>query len=130
MLKKLLPVCGIAMLALAGCTGPIEAERDGIQVYPQVMLTGYWLQQNIVVQPPMTSRVGNGQLKVIIPIRTHTDFDLSLDYQYTFVDKNGIGVEPMSSWQFVRVPRKGIAQMEFTSMSPADDFRVLIRYRK
>jgi hypothetical protein len=33
-------------------------------------------------------------------------------------------------WQYVRVPRKGMAQIECTSMTPADDFRVLLRYRK
>ena len=129
--KLLLSMCGVAMLGVAGCTGPISAEQDGIQLqdYPQVTVTGYWLQQNIRVQQPVATRVGNGQLHVVIPVRTHTDYDLSLDYQFTYLDKNGVQVE-QPGWQYVRVPRKGMAQIEGTSMTPGDDFRVLIRYRK
>lgn len=131
MLKKMLGLCVLASLTLAGCTGPISAEQDGIplQLYPQVTTTGYWLQQEIRVQPPVASRVGNGQLKVQMPIRTHTDFDLSIDYQFTFLDQNGLQVE-QPGWQYIRVPRKGMAQIECTSLTPAADFRVLLRWRK
>jgi uncharacterized protein YcfL len=134
MFKKMLGLCvfaSVVSLALPGCTGPIAAEEDGIvlQEYPQVTLTGYWLQQNIRVQQPVATRVGNGQLKVQMPVRTHTDYDLSLDYQFTFLDQNGLQVE-QPGWQYVRIPRKGMAQIEATSMTPAADFRVLLRYRK
>jgi uncharacterized protein YcfL len=131
MLRRLMGMCVLASLAVAGCTGPISAEQDGIQLqeFPQVTVTGYWLQQNIRVQQPVASHVGNGQLKIVMPVRRHTDFDLSLDYQFTFLDKNGIQVE-QPGWQYIRIPRKGIAQIECTSMLPADDFRVLLRYRK
>jgi uncharacterized protein YcfL len=124
-------LASVAAVALPGCTGPITPVQDGIALpdYPQVLVDSYWLEQNIRVQPPVASRVGNGQLKVQIPVRTHTDYSLSLDYQFTFLDQNGLEVEK-PGWQYIRIPRKGMADITCTSMTPAADFRVMIRYRK
>jgi uncharacterized protein YcfL len=133
MLKKILPVLVGASLAisLAGCTDPIPAEQETLAEYPQVHVDSYSLQNDIVVQPPIPSRVGAGQLRVDIPIRNKTDSDLNLDYKYYFTDKNGVQVEHDTSWQAIRIPRKGIDQIEFTSLTPAPaDFRVELRRRK
>ena len=120
----LLPVC-----LLAACTGPITATQDPVDQYPQVHLTSYWLQDKIRVQPPQVSRVGAGQLKVYVEIRSRYDWDLPCDYKYYFYDANHRQTYE-SGWQFVKIPRKGISTIDFTSMDPAADFRVELRYRE
>jgi uncharacterized protein YcfL len=129
MLKKILPAGLLAAMMLAGCTGPISPDREGIAPtdYPQVTLESYWLQARLVVSKPDVHQLPNGQLSIKIPIRTRTDYDLKLDYQIQYM-KNGVQAEPPTSWIFVQVPRKGTAEIDPPSnMSPADDFRVLIR---
>jgi uncharacterized protein YcfL len=133
MLRRILPVLAGASLAmfLAACTGPIAAQQDTLTEYPQVHVDSYSLRNDVVIQPPVASRVGAGQLRVDIPIRNKTDGDLNLDYKYYFTDKNGVQVEHDTSWQAVRIPRKGIETIEFTSLTPAPaDFRVELKRRK
>ncbi len=131
MLKKMFGLGVLAtMMAVGGCTDPIPAYQDPLPDYPQVHVEAYLLQNLIRVQTPIVSHVGAGQLQVAIPVRNLADNDLQLDYIYYFYDARGALIAPPSSRQFVQVPRKGISQIEFTSLSPAADFRVEIRYAK
>ncbi|HVX84935.1 MAG TPA: YcfL family protein [Phycisphaerae bacterium] len=115
----------------AGCAGPIAARQDDLTQYPQVLVDAYSLHEAIVVQPPVTNRVGAGQLHVAVPIRNKWDRDLHLQYQYWFINQQGATVEPKSPWMDFTVPRKGIDQFDFTSMGPmAADFRVELREAK
>ena len=130
MVRKLLWLAPV-MLAVASCTDPISATQDPVVQYPQVQFDSYYLQTWMRVQPPAVDRVGAGQLHVVVPIRNRTDEDRSLDYKYYFTDKNGVQVESPSGWQLVKIPRKGIEQFEFTSLSAApQDFRVELREAK
>ncbi len=129
-MRKLLLCTMLLPLVLMGCTDPIAAKQDPIQEYPQVHLTSYWLQTHLRVQQPIVSRVGAGQLAVQVSIRNLTDDDLSLDYKYYFMDEKGKQIQE-SGWTFVKVPRKGINAIDFTSLNfQAADFRVEIRYRE
>jgi len=129
--KSMMLMLAAATLSLAACTDPIEVRSDKFSQYPQVHTESYYLKEWTRVQEPQAVRVGAGQLKVMIPIRNLTDNELQLDYIYTFTDPRGITVEGPSSRQFVRLPRKGIGQIEFTSMTAtAADFRVQIFYAK
>ncbi len=131
MLKKLLPFLLAAPMALAitGCTDPIAAWQDPIVEYPQVHVDAYSLQQRIRVQKPIATRFGAGQLQVDVPIRNLTDNDLNVDYIYYFTNARGIQIgDPVTAFQMI--PRKGIGQLEFKSMSAVDDFRVEIRDAK
>ena len=131
MLKKLLPFLLAAPMALAitGCTDPINAWQDPIVEYPQVHVDAYSMQQRIRVQKPIATRFGAGQLQVDVPIRNLTDADLNVDYIYYFTNARGIQIgDPVTAFQMI--PRKGIGQLEFKSMSAVDDFRVEIRDAK
>lgn len=121
----------VAALSMSACTDPIEVRSDKFSQYPQVHTESYYLKEWTRVQQPQAVRVGNGMLKVMIPIRNLTDSELEIDYIYSFTDARGITVEGPSSRQFVRLPRKGMGQIEFTSLTaiPAD-FRVQIFYAK
>ena len=118
-------------VAMSGCTDPIPALEDPLPDYPQVHVEAYLLQSLVRVQKPILSRVGAGQLRVDIPIRNLADRDMQLDFVYYFYDQAGVLIAPPSSRQFLMVPRKGISQIEFTSLSGnAQYFRVEIRYAK
>ena len=131
MLKRIFPLLVLAPMALvlSGCTDPIPAYDDPIVEYPQVHVDSYSLQNSIRVHKPIVTRFGAGQLQVDVPIRNLTDSDLSVDYIYYFMNNRGIQIgDPVVAYQ--RIPRKGIGQLEFKSLSAVDDFRVEIRDAK
>ena len=129
LLAAVATTAGLATFSLTGCTEPIAAYQDEMTQYPQIHVTSYWLQDKIRVQPPQVSRVGAGQLKVAIQIRSKWDWDLPCDYKYYFYDPAGKQTYE-SGWQSVKIPRKGITAFDFTSLDPAADFRVELRYRE
>jgi len=126
-----LVVAGAMMAAgLSGCTDPIAASQDPIQVYPQVQVDSYWMASWARVGTPVPMRVGAGQLEVAIPIRNLNDYDLQVEFQYRFKNKAGVLIEEPGRGS-VRVPRKDQAEIRFTSMTPlAEDFQVTLRYIK
>ena len=127
MLKKLLAAAVVlpVMMVIAGCNEPITADQDTIAQMPQVHLETYTLRQQVKIESIQTPRVGAGQLKVLMPVRNLTDSDLSLDYIYYFYNHGAIAEGP-SSRMHIMIPRKGSSQIEFTSLTPVDDFRVEI----
>jgi len=123
-------LAGALGLALCGCTAPPAAQQDPMVEMPQVHYSNYYLQTWTRIQPPSAPRVGSGQLDVSIPIRNLTNDWLIIQYQYTFLNHK-MPVEGPSGWTDLRVPKKGIAYIRFTSMSAAvDDFDVEIRQPK
>ncbi len=128
-LVRMLVAAGLVGLA-AGCAGPIAARQDDLQTtqYPQIFLDAYSLHEAIVVQPPIVGFVGAHQLHVAVPIRNKWDRDLHLQYRYSFKDERGMQLGEASPWMDFTVPRKGVDQFQFTSMSPmAADFEVHLR---
>ncbi|NNM88343.1 MAG: DUF1425 domain-containing protein [Phycisphaerae bacterium] len=120
---------GAVLLAvgLAGC-GPIVPIQDNMNPYPQVELTNWNLLGKIVVREPSASRVGDGQLHIVVPLRNLTDHELYLEYQYRFLNAKGVQVEHTSGWNTVRVQAHGMTQIHFTSLTAlANDFNVDIR---
>ncbi len=120
---------GAVLLAvgLAGC-GPIVPFQDNLNPYPQVELTNWNLLGKIVIREPIASRVGDGQLHIVVPLRNLTDHELYLEYQYRFLNAKGVQVEQTSGWNTVRVQAHGITQIHFTSLTAlANDFNVDIR---
>ena len=131
MLKKVLALVVAApmLVAAAGCSDPINAWQDPVVEYPQVHVDAYSLQQRIRVQKPIATRFGAGQLQVDVTIRNLTDHDLNVDYIYYFTNNRGVQIgDPVTAFQMI--PRKGIGQLEFKSLSAVDDFRVEIRDAK
>lgn len=128
---SLLAVALVACFGLAGCDDPISGNQDTFSQYPQVRMNSYWLQQHTDVQKPIVMRTGAGQIDVQIPIRNKDDAELIIDYQYRFLTTQGAEVEGRSGWHNLRIPRKGVSTIHFTSMTAAaEDFDVQIRYRK
>ena len=111
-------VTSLVCLLLAGCQGPVVPYADSLSPYPQIHLTSYSLQGKIVVKEPIVSRVGGGQLDVVVPVRNLTDQTLYLQYQYAFLDSRGVMIEGRSGWMDLRIPPYAMAQAHFTSMTP------------
>ncbi len=117
----------LLVVGLAGC-GPIVPFQDNLKPYPQVELTNWNLLGKIVIQEPIASRVGDGQLHIVVPVRNLTGHELYLEYQYRFFNNKGVQVEQTSGWNTVRVQAHGIAQVHFSSLTAlANDFNVDIR---
>ena len=127
--RRMAMLLGSLLLAvwLSGC-GPIVPFQDNLKPYPQVELTNWNLLGKIVIQEPIASRVGDGQLHIVVPLRNLTGHELYLEYQYRFFNAQGVQVEQTSGWNTVRVQAHGIAQIHFSSLTAlANDFNVDIR---
>ncbi len=122
-------LAAIAMLFLAGCWNPIVPNRDVLTQYPQIHLATTGLQRQIYLQEPIVSRVGDGQLQVVVPVRNLENGRLILEYQYRFLNAQGVQVEGTSGWTTLRLPDyNSRAQIKFTSFTAqADNFDLDIR---
>ncbi len=116
------------LLVLTGCQGPVTPNRDVLSAYPQIHLASYSLQRKIVLQEPVVSRVGDGQLDIVVPVRNLLNHSLYLEYQYRFLNQQGVQVEENSGWNTLRMPAYSMQQIHFTSFtSQADNFDLDIR---
>ncbi|HTV49153.1 MAG TPA: DUF1425 domain-containing protein [Phycisphaerae bacterium] len=115
------------VLVLAGCQGPVVPNQDTLNPYPQVHLTSYNLQGEIAVKEPIVTRVGAGQLDVVVPVRNLTGNELYLQFQYRFLNQQGAQVEQTSGWMDLRIPAYSMSQAHFTSLTAlAQNFDVVI----
>jgi hypothetical protein len=114
----------LPLLALTACT--IPGAQDTEVSDNRVIVDSYYMHHHVRVGQVVTQRVGAGQLKVAFDVRSLEDSDFIVEYQYSFRSR-GINSETPSAWIPVRLPRKGSAPIEFTSYTPADDFRVQLR---
>ena len=119
--------CLMCLLGMAGCQGPVIPGQNTLNPFPQVHLTSYNLQSKILVNEPIVSRVGDGQLDVVIPVRNVTADELYLEFQYSFLNAQGAQVEETSGWNTLRVPSYSMAQIHFTSLTAAANFSCTIR---
>ena len=102
--------------------------KDSMTRYPQIHLASYRLENKIAMQEPLVSRVGDGQLDVVVPVRNLTGGNLYLEYQYYFTNQQGGQAQETSGWNTLRLPAYGIEQIHFTSMTAgAADFDLNIR---
>ena len=123
-------LAGALGLALCGCTAPPAAQVDPMVEMPQVHYSNYYLQTWTRIQKPIVTPVPGAGIEVAIPIRNLTNDWLIVQYQYRFL-RGGVEVEGTSGWHDLRIPKKGLAQISFSSMTAKpDDFDVEIRQPK
>lgn len=131
-MKRVFGIClmGLAV-ALAGCTEKIGAYQDP-EKPKQVMVTEYWLREQLRVDVSRPERVGAGQLKVNMNLYNTTDFPLLVQYKYVFTDRGGVQVDNIDAgWQSERIAPRETKPISFTSMSAAaEDFQVTVRPAK
>ena len=119
--------CLMCLVGISGCQGPIIPGQNTLNPFPQVHLTSSNLQNKILLNEPIVSRVGDGQLDVVIPVRNVTANELYLEFQYSFLNAQGAQVEATSGWNTLRVPAYSMAQIHFTSLTAAANFNCTIR---
>ena len=112
-------IVGIVLtLAAGGCWEPIAPNREVLRQYPQIHLATTGLQRQIYLREPIVNRVGDGQLQVVVPVRNLENGELNLEYQYRFLNNQGVQVEETSGWNTLRLPDYGsMAQIQFTSLT-------------
>ena len=128
-IMRALRVAGVVLTSAAMTLSGSIALASPTSQFSQVINAGT-LSTDIRVQEPKYERIANGQLRVKMLVRNLRDWDLNVDYQYRFVDKAGLEVDSPTGWHHQRIPRKGVAQVEFTSITPAEDFRVEFRHAR
>ncbi len=105
------------MFCVSGCHGPVVPGQNTLAVFPQVHLASYSLQGKITIQEPIVNRVGDGQLQVAVPVRNMTGDRLYLEYQYYFLNHQGVQVEENSGWNTLRLPPYSVQQIQFSSLT-------------
>jgi uncharacterized protein YcfL len=91
------------MFCVSGCHGPVVPGQNTLAVFPQVHLASYSLQGKITIQA--------------VPVRNMTGDRLYLEYQYYFLNHQGVQVEENSGWNTLRLPPYSVQQIQFSSLT-------------
>jgi uncharacterized protein YcfL len=90
---------------LLGCeAAPVAAPADpyGGANYPQIVVL-HDLAGDVRVDTPIIVERADAPLKVTVPIRNVTHDDLSIQYHFTFLDRNHLPLKPDHGWQTVEL---------------------------
>ncbi len=119
---------GMFLVAVAGCVkAPITGRADPY-VPPQVNIADADLANNTAFLPPRTER-RDGLLYVVVPVRSASDYDLHVDYKFTFLNDAGIPIDETSWIGGTTITRNSYTYIRFNSTSAnATDFHLQLRY--
>ena len=131
----------VAMLpllaAVAGCDGgggppPSDGPAAALpeRLAPtQVNFTSTDLQQSTRVGTIARTIDGNGIMRLTVPIRAATDYDITVDYRFTYLDEGRAVVDQPASWQTKTLHAGTFEYLDGTAPSPrARDFQLDLRY--
>jgi hypothetical protein len=118
------------VLSAASCyvNPPISGRQDPYAPQ-QIYFASADLANKTAVDAPRMERK-NGILYVTVPIRSAVDQDLLIDYQVTFLNAQGVPIDP-GPWTHLQamLVRNTPQYIQFNSMSgDAVDFRLSLRY--
>ena len=122
---------------LAGCGGgggppPSDGPAPAFpeqQAPSQVSFTSTDLQQSCRVGTVTRTIDGNGIMRLTVPIRAITDFDLTVDYRFTYLDESRGVVDQPASWQARTLHAGTFETIDGVAPSPrARDFELDLRY--
>jgi len=119
---------GLLVVLMAGCVkAPITGRADPY-VPPQVSIADADLANSTAFMPPRTER-RDGILFVAVPIRSASDYDLHIDYRFTFFNETGMPIEESGWLGGTTVTRNSYTNIRFNSASGnAADFQLQLRY--
>lgn len=131
---KIIRICLPTILALGllvGCDyDPIAAEPDSIprDAYPAVTVMGD-LENAVVVATPIVQPAQDDEPMVVsVPVRLLSDEPENCQYQFTFLDKNGMPLKPQMEWRYVQMPPRTQIFLEGVSLKKeAVQWRLTIR---
>lgn len=125
------PLAAVALTLslLAGCQSndaPITARADRYDP-PWLTVGSKQLRADTMVGEPSVVRDDAGILRLSLPIRSTSDLQLYVDYRVTFLDANGLEVNPVTG--NVTIPSRGTRTLTANSTSPrAESFQVELHY--
>lgn len=127
----LLTVLGLCALLVAGCATNPRPEHD-----PRVRLLDPRVQRELAVHPATeqftrdhTETQEAAPLKVTVPVEnTSNRRMLRLQYRFTFLDANGIPMDPQMGWQRLDISAGDRRHIQGAAVSSgADDWELSIR---
>ncbi|MCY2953317.1 MAG: DUF1425 domain-containing protein [Planctomycetota bacterium] len=121
-------IAGMLVVVMAGCVkAPITGRADPY-VPPQVNIADADLANSTAFLPPRTER-REGLLFVVVPIRSASDYDLHVDYRYTFLNDGGMPIDETGWIGGTTVTRNSYTYIKFNSTSAnATEFHLQLRY--
>jgi hypothetical protein len=123
-----LAIAGALLMLAAGCVkSPITGRADPF-VSPQVNIADADLANSTAFLPPRTERK-DGLLFVTVPVRSASDYDLHVDYKYTFLNESGMPIDETGWIGGTTITRNSYTYIKFNSTSAnAADFHLQLRY--
>src|SRR4051794_1692097 len=134
-MKRYLLACVLGVLGLsAGCNrgvkAPVEARMDPYSP-TQIHMADEDLRAHMTVGRPIADRDPAGMLRVTIPVRSASSYNLYVDYRTTFFDRDGAPLGQPSGWMNKRLEANVPDNIMITSTTPAAaDFQVDFRYAR
>lgn len=131
-MKAMMKAVGVVMVGVvvAGCasTAPPAARVDPAGgMYPQVTVEPT-IQAWIVVARPTVTK--DEVMRVSVPVRLATNMqdEVHVQYQFTFLDKNGVPLPVQSGWRMITLPSRMQRVLEGTALDKtAADWQLEIR---
>jgi hypothetical protein len=124
----------LAVLA-AGCnSGPPPADGPAPAIPEdaaptQVNFNSTDLQQSIRIGTVVRTIDGNGIMHLTVPVRAVTEYDLTVDYRFTYLDESRALVDQPASWQARTLHAGTFEYIQATAPSPrARDFVLDLRH--
>ena len=125
-------LAALTFLPLSGCgrqRAPIEPRED-IHPWPQIMLSDRDLAGRLVVRQPIVERDEAGLLYVMVPLRTTTEKQLTIEYRSTFYDRNRTPIFQSTWFPKTMTPFTQDTIQVHSASNRAVDFQVDIRPAK
>jgi hypothetical protein len=134
-MKRYLLACALGVLGLSvGCNRGVKAPVEGrLDPYSpsQIHMADEDLRAHMAIGRPIVERDPAGLLRVTVPVRSASDYNLYVDYRVTFFDQNGAPIGQPTGWASKRLERNVPDNLTLTSTTPAAaDFEVDFRYAR
>ena len=136
---RTLALAALPLLALAGCGGGPDyppsdgpasplAERLGPM---HVVFTSTDLAGATAVGTVTRTIDANGIMRLTVPVRDVADYDITVDYRFTYLDENRAVVDQPATWQTRTLHAGTFEYIDGAAPSPAArDFELDVRYAR
>jgi len=118
----------IWLVLISGCVkAPITGRADPF-LPPQVSIADADLANSTAFGPPRMERT-DGILYVSVPVRSASDYDLHVDYRYSFFNQAGMPIDETGWIGGTTITRNSYTYIKFNSANAnAADWHLQLRY--
>jgi len=133
---KRIALISLLLTSLVACQAPnpntpppaVRADPVPKRAYAQQVAIEGVTQYLVSGDPIVTPSTEDQPMRVIVPVRSITDRELNLQYQFIFYDAQGRELHSNQGWVFQHIEPRVERQIETVSLeSAAKDWRLIIR---